>query len=658
MPLVQLDIRRQSPYEAGRAFGRIGSYELVEGVARFAVDPEAPENAAITDLRLAARGAAGMVGFEADFCVLRPADPAQASGRLLFPVANRGRRASVPFSVLAAPPPSPAEVTERIDPGDGFLLERGWAIAWCGWQWDVVRRPGVLGLAAPQARPPAGDPDTGVLVQFQPHVHQAWHDLGHWPLHPPPGLLEHTHTPYLPRDLDDPAAVLAVREHPHGPAVEMPRANWRFGREVDGHVVPDATCVWLSGGFRPGRVYELRYRPRDCPVVGVGPLAVRDFVSHLREGSPAGRVDHAIAFGVSQTGRFLRELLHLGLDVDGAGRKVFDGVMIHVAGARRGEFNQRYGQPSVQHAPGLGHLPPFADRDLLAARRAHGDPPRIVSINTSSEYWRTEASLTHTDEAGETDVEPPHGARTYLFAGCQHGPGAPLATRDSMLAPWVRPANCLTTVDYAPLLRAALVNLERWVVEGVEPPPSAVPRVADGTAVERAEVLRRFAAIPEAVLPRADRLPTLRRLDLGERTGQGVVRHPAVAGEPYRCLVSSVDADGNEEAGIRLPDLTVPLASHTGWNPRRPESGAEGQLLDMLGSSVPLPRTRGERERTGDPRRSIQERYGSREEYCRLVRREAERLALARHLLAEDVERVVARAAASWDAAAAPVRSG
>ncbi|HSR25325.1 MAG TPA: alpha/beta hydrolase domain-containing protein, partial [Candidatus Eisenbacteria bacterium] len=395
MPVVQLDIGRRGPYEAGRVFGPGGAYELVEGVARFAVDPDAPGNACITDLRLAPRDGAGMVGFEADFCVLRPADPARSSGRLLFSVANRGRRTSVPFSVFAVPPP--AEPTERIDPGDGFLLQRGWSIAWCGWQWDVVRRPGAVGLSAPQARLPAADRDGEVLVQFQPHVRQTCHHLGHWPLDPPPGVFQHTHAPYRPRDLDDPAAVLAVRDHPRAPAVEVPRASWRFGREVGGRVTPDAACVWLAEGFQPGRVYELRYRPRDCPVVGVGLLAVRDFVSHLRDAAVAGRIEHTFAFGVSQSGRFLRELLHLALNVDGTGRRVFDGVFVHVAGARRGEFNQRYGQPSVQHAPGLGHLPPFADGDLLERQRARGGLPRVFSINTSSEYWRSEASLTHMD---------------------------------------------------------------------------------------------------------------------------------------------------------------------------------------------------------------------------------------------------------------------
>jgi hypothetical protein len=420
-----------------------------------------------------------------------------------------------------------------------------------------------------------------------------------------------------------------VRDRPYGPATEVPRARWRFADD----------SVWLEGGFEPGRVYEVRYRPRQCPVVGVGLLAARDFVARLRNGPEAiaGPVDHAFAFGVSQSGRFLREFLYLGLNRDEAGRVVFDAVVPHVAGARRGEFNQRYGQPSVQHAPGLGHLPPFTDAELLERQRRLGGVPRVFTINTSSEYWRSEASLVHI--AGDGDVVPPAEVRTYLFAGCQHGPGVLAPTRSPAMSPWVRPANRMNTVDYTPLLRAALVNLEHWVVDGVEPPPDAVPRLADGTAVDRAEVLARFAAAGvEAVLPRAEDLPALRRLDLGDRTAEGVVRLPAVAGDVHPCLVSSVDADLEEEAGIRLPDLTAPLAVQTGWNPRDPASGGEGQTVDMLGSSVPLPGA------------GIAARYGDRDGYRRRVREEAERLVRARHLLEEDVERVVARAAAAYDA--------
>jgi Alpha/beta hydrolase domain len=636
MSVVRLDTVRRLPYEGGRGFGHGGAYERLDGIVHLAVDPLAVSNEAITDLRLAPRDESGLVRFEADFCMLRPLDPDRSSRRLLFHVPNRGRQAALPFSVLATPPT--ADVTERIEPGDGFLLQGGWTVAWCGWQWDVDRRPGMLGLRAPEARLPAGERDGQVLVQFQPHVHETHHRLGHWPLDPPPDMPVQFHRPYRPADPDDPAAVMTVRDRPDGATTPVPRGSWRFARAGGGTAVPDDTCVWRAGGFEPGRVYEVRYRPRECPVVGTGLLAVRDFVSSLRHGREgvAGPIEHVLAFGVSQSGRFLRDLLHLGLNVDEEGRTVFDGVVPHVAGARRGEFNQRYGQPSVQHSPSLGHLPPFTDAGLLARQRALGGVPRIFTINTSSEYWRSEASLTHTEDGA--DLDPPEEVRAYLFAGCQHGPGALPPTRVSAMSPWVRPANHLNTVDYTPLLRAALVNLERWVVDGAEPPPSAVPRFADGTLVGRAEVLERFAALPGAALLRPDRLPTLRRLDLGERTADGIVRLPAVAGEPYRCLVSSVDADLNEEAGIRLPDLTRPLAAHTGWNSRLPESGAEGQLVDMLGSSIARPRD------------AIDERYADRDAYRAAVRSDSEVLVRARHLLPEDVELVVARAAAAYDA--------
>jgi hypothetical protein len=662
--VTRLEIRRRAPYEDGFAFGETGAYERLDGIVRFAVDPAHPANAAIVDLDKAPRNAAGQVEFEADVCLLQPADPARANRRLLFYVVNRGRMGAAPMSGAVAPP----VLTERIDPGNGFLMRHGWTLLMVGWQWDVVRRPGYLGLEAPPALGPDGQPLRGrIVLQFQPNEPHPTQLLAHWPLHPPPGRAEFQHRPYPAADVNDPAAVLTVRDTPAGPRTAIPRGRWRFARlDAAGRPVADDTHVWLEGGFAPGRIYELVYQTRACPVVGTGLLAVRDAVSFWRyagaaEGNPsAGRLDYAFGFGVSQCGRFLREYLYQGLNLDEAGRVVFDGLIPHVAGARRGEFNQRYGQPSVQHVAGPGHLPPFADDELtdpltgrsdglLRRQRARGGVPRIVTINTSSEYWRIDCSLIHTDPLGERDVEPPAETRIYLFAGTQHGAGTlPLTTETPAGA---RTANPMNTVNYTPLLRAALVNLERWVTAGVEPPPSAFPRLADGTAVSREQALEQLGAlVPAAALPAVATLPALRRLDLGPAPERGVGAWPPATGAPYRSVVAALDADGNEAAGIRLPDLTVPLATYTGFNPRHPETGGAGQLLDMMGSTLPFARTRAERAAANDPRPAIEERYRDRGDYLARVRAAAEQLVAQRYLLPEDVDTVVADAAARWDA--------
>jgi hypothetical protein len=353
----------------------------------------------------------------------------------------------------------------------------------------------------------------------------------------------------------------------------------------------------------------------------------------------------------------LRHLLYLGLNEDEAGRTVFDGVIVHIAGARRGEFNQRFGQPSLNATASVGSLFPFTDASSLdrvtgkrgaqlARLEARDTVPKIVAVNTSAEYWRGDASLVHADVEGTRDVEPHPQTRLYLFADCQHTPGT-LPPPDADLNTGSRGRHTFNVVDYAPLLRAALENLDRWVTDGVEPPPSAVPRLADGTGVQ-AEQTRPFARIPGVRFP--DRIERPRRLDFGPDVGWGIIHElPPKIGAPYGSFVPSVDEDGNDVPGVRPVELRAPLATFTGWNPRHPDQGAPGDLMSMLGSTVPFATTRAAREASGDPRPSIEERYGSRAAYLARAREAAVRLVAARHMLAEDVDAVVARAGQLWD---------
>jgi len=328
-----------------------------------------------------------------------------------------------------------------------------------------------------------------------------------------------------------------------------------------------------------------------------------------------------------------------------------------VAGGRRGEFNCRFGQPSLNAVHAVGSLFPFTDgeqddpvtgqRDALLRRLAgRQKPPRIFTINTSAEYWRGDGSLVHTDVGGTRDETPPAYVRQYLFAGSQHTPGAlPPPPADPNTGG--RGFHPFSVVDYSPLLRAALVNLDRWVGEGVEPPPSAVPRLADGTAVAAETTRVVYAAIPGARFP--DHVQRPQRLDFGPAVERGLATLPPKLGAPFVTFVSAVDGDGNERAGIRPPELRVPLATFMGWNPRHPEQGAPGDIMAMMGSTLAFARTAAERARTGDPRLSIEERYAGREAYLARVRQDAGAMVAARQLLAEDVDAVVERAAALWD---------
>ena len=652
MAVTQFEIRSREPYEEGRAFGDAGGYERIDGVLRFAVDPDNPVNASIVDLDRAERDASGFVRFEADVTLLQPVDASGANGSLLADVVNRGGRTFVTYNRTARDAARPT----WIPAGDGFLMERGWTIASIGWQWDVIRGGGLVGLEAPMAL------QNGQPLEGQVSVtHQRTAPATHLP------LADRVHRPYSAADLEQPDARLTVRDFPDAPRREVPRDQWRFAGVENGTMVPDADHIAIDGGFQPGLVYEVTYRTRVSPVVGAGLLAFRDGASFFRnsdaEDNPArGRLDRAFAIGISQSGRFLRALVADGVNVDEQGRPVFDGLHIHVAGARRGEFNHRFAQPSVQYTYGFGHRPPFSYDDdvdpvteapmpgVLTSLRSAGAAPKIVATNTGAEYWRGDAGLLMIDAAGERDLDDPPEARAYFFAGTQHGAGAARLSDTSAVDTTNRGSHYLNIVDYRPLFRAALINLEAWVRNGTEPPPSRVPRLADGTAVTRDQAVAAFPRIPGGRLPQPERLLSVPRLDLGSEAEAGVGAFPASAGERYPSFVSAVDSDGNELAGVRLPDVTTPLATHTGWNPRHADTGGDGQIMPMMGSTIPFAQTRADREQSGDPRPSIEERYASREDYLARVRAGAETLAADRYLLPEDVEVVVADAAARWDA--------
>jgi hypothetical protein len=289
------------------------------------------------------------------------------------------------------------------------------------------------------------------------------------------------------------------------------------------------------------------------------------------------------------------------------------------------------------------------NRGLLDCSRADGSMPKVLAANSGMEYWWSGASLVHTTVDGARDLEPPHDVRIYYLSGAQHGSGAlPLSNRnpDGFLA-----KQPLNTLDYRPAMRALLAALDEWVRKGIAPPGSRVPRIGDATAVTRESLEAQYTRIPGSAW--LSHLPQRLRMDFGPDASSGLIRYPPVESGAYPVLVSSLDEDCNEVAGIRLPDVAVPLATYTGWNVRHEEMGQGGLMTSgapLFGSTLVFPRTRAEREASGDPRRAIAERYASREDYLARVRAAADTLVQDRYLLAEDVERVVAVAGQKWDA--------
>jgi hypothetical protein len=408
--------------------------------------------------------------------------------------------------------------------------------------------------------------------------------------------------------------------------VTLPRERWHF-------IAGTMPRIALAGGFEPGRLYEVTYTASGARVAGVGLAAIRDAASAFvyRQDLPV-RGARAFVFGISQSGRFLRQFLNDGFNVDERDRRVFDAVWAHIAGAAQGSFNERLATPTSLSAF-VGTRPPFMIGGETA--RSKVQPPKIFYTNTSVEYWGNgrAAALTHTTANGKADATLPEHVRIYLLSGTQHGeaPFPPPTTTGQ------QPSN---STPQAGVMRALLRSLQQWVRDRVAPPESRYPRLGDGTLTPVTGL--RFPSIPGVQNPRTITGPALGT--------------PGGSVEMLPFLVPQVDVDGNEIAGIRVPEVSVPLATTTGWNFRAEAVGNPGDIYSLLGSSIAFPPTKAERDARRDPRQSVEERYPSREAYLRRIREAAADLVRGRYLLDQDVDALVNRAAAHWDYATRAAR--
>jgi len=617
----------------GRPFGTVGGYEKLVGVVEFALDPANAANAAIVDLARAPKDASGRVIASANFMVLRPKTMPRERAVALLEVGNRGGKAVLPYFARAAWSADPAAEAEF---GDALPLRLGLTLIWVGWQFDVPHRDGVLRLDAPVATD-GGRPIEGLVrCDWTVDERTVTLPLGH-----------RGHRPYPIADAEHPDTVLTERDGRLATRRVVPRSQWRF--------VDDETRIARDGDFEPGKIYELVYRARDPVVVGIGLAAVRDMMSYAKyDASSLFPVRWGVGLGISQTGRFLRHFVYQGFNTDEARRPVFDGLFVHTAGAGRGSFNHRFAQPSRDaHRFSAFFYPtdvfPFTGRsqrdpetritDGLFAHEAH--LPKIFFTNTGYEYWGRAASLIHVTPAADADIEPASNERIYHLAGGQHfvvdRPGAPEQS-DTVVTYRGSP------LDFHPALRSLLTRLVEWVREGREPPASAYPRLDGGTLVAVDRV--RAPAIPGARWPRVAH--EAYRVDYGPRWPGGVITlEPPRLGKPFPVRVPQVDADGNELGGVRSVELLAPLATYTPWSLRGGTKNPD-ELVDFYGTFIPFARDRAERERRGDPRASVTERYGDRTWYMELVRRHAETLVRAGFLLVEDVPRVVEQVERGW----------
>lgn len=601
------------------------NYERITAKAHFAIDPRLPANQIIRDIGMAPRNAEGLVEFSADLEVLKPTDPAKGNGTILYEVSNRGGKGML-------------KMFERD--GDQYLLEQGYTLVWLGWQADLPTQGNLLRLEVPKAKGATGI----VRSEYVPSAKVDVYSLG-----------DRTMQAYPVSDPNDPATQMTVRDAPDGPRRVIPRAQWRF---------VDETRVGLTGGFLPGKLYDVIYRAKDPAIVGLGMAATRDIISFLKGkadglillGDQGRYYKNAIGFGTSQSGRFLRTFLYMGFNKDENGRRVFDGVWAHVGGAGRGSFNHRFAQPSrdghrMTNTLYPSDVFPFADlrmmdpetKDedgLLSKAQEENVLPRVFYTNGSYEYWGRAASLIHTSVDGKRDDGVSGNSRVYYLTGTQHGPGRWPAAKTSETT---YPAN---PNDYRFLMRGLLGAFTAWVAKNEPPPASNYPRIDKQQLVAPAAL--NFPKIPGVRLPRAPNLAW--RVDYGPDFKElGIISiDPPKVGKPFPVMVPAVDADGNELAGLRLPDVSVPLGTYTGWNLRDPATGSPTEMQSMTGGYHPFAQTKAEREAAKDPRLSIEERYASKEDYLAKVDAALDALVSARYILERDKPALRERAASHW----------
>ena len=642
----------QSPAFEGRVFGpdgKVGPYEKLRGRAFGELDPADPRNAVITDLARAPRNARGKVEYSMDIFILKPIDVKKGNHRVFLDFNNRGemRVAALNDTALSNNP------TKASDAGTGFIMNLGYSIVGNGWDFGASNEDAGMTIAVPIAKNPDGSSITGPSYEY---------------INFDDGKSVRYELTYPAATLDKSRAKLTVRARLSDPAVDVPASGWEYVDAKTIRLLPAGTP------FKQSHIYELAYTARDPVVAAIGLAATRDFVSFLRHAAKdemgtanplAGDVRYVYSFSISQPSRTLNDFQALGFNEDEQGRRVIDGMLKWTGGGSGDQINYRFAQTGRTERNRQNHLYPegvfpFAYPVLtdhlsgrtggrLARCTATNTCPKNIDANSANEYWVKAGSLLHTDTRGNDLPDPPN-VRFYLISGLSHGVGN--VNSRGQCQQFLNPTSPF------PALRALLVALDQWVTDGIEPPASRVPRRSDNTAVMAvARPGHQTGVIPQDALgwptipgvTYTGVITTRYYLDFGPKLQEGIIAHyppPLAERHVYSHFVSKVDRDGNEMAGIRMPPVEAPIATTTGWALRRAEFG-DSDGCEASGQHIAFKTTKAERMAAGDPRLSLEERYGSHDGYVAAVAKAAGTLGHDRLLLPEDVQRYVDAARAS-----------
>ena len=649
--VVRLVVERTTPYAGGRTFGEHGPFERLEGTVYMEVDPLDPSNAVIVNLDKALRNQAGRVAFSAPFVIIKPVDIGRGNRKILYGINNRGNPIELTFQTFPRLPPGAPP-----DASDGLFFRLGYTFVDAGWAGDITTTATRLGADLPVALEPDGGP---VVSRIRIEYARTGYSV--------PLKGNDRFRSYEAADTETSRSTLTVRDGVDGARIPIAPDRWAFGRCETGQLSlePSTTDLCLFDGFDPDRIYELAYPAKGAWVMGLGYAVTRDLASFLRNATvddvgnrnPLGGdgsvgVRRVYGLGISSTGMYMRDFLYLGFNGDEAGRQVFDAVRILIPGTHRLMANVEFADPNVysrqdQHQdftsssyPPLTYAvtadPVSGIRDGILTRPE--TDPLVFHVDTANEFWQMNASL-NVHDARREPVPIPDTVRFYHLANHSHVGASGVAARPTDTGTCAYPVN--GGFSYAPVLRALIVALDAWADRGAEPPPSVYPSVRDGSLVSVAEAAAAFPSIPGVTHPGV--VNELEWLDFGPAFGPAgghITELPPIPRGSYPVLVPKPDADGVDAIGIRTVDVAVPVGTNTGWNLRA--AGARGKdLCGLSGSFFPFADTQAERMASGDPRRSLEERYGDHAGFVDAVRQATVDLIDRRLLLDEDAATII-----------------
>ena len=620
----------ESPAFEGQVFGNSGQYQKITAKAIIVVDPHHKLNQGIIDIDISPVNDNGLVEAVADVVILRPIDLSKGNGRIFYEVLNRGDK----ISFIMMNDAHWNGYYKDLNPANGHLMNEGYTIVWSGWQADLPSGKNRMTLDVPVLN--------GITGIVRDEI-----------------IFNHNYNPFVATlsypasSLDINKATLTVRARQTDSRASPEDLKFEFFATPRAGIEPYTNkqiVIHRPDGFDASAIYEFIYEARNPIVMGLAFVSVRDIISFLRyeiedkagNDNPLllnGKLTTQFTYGlgISQSGRFVRDFLYQGFNEDEQSRMVFDGLIPDVAGSRKTWVNFRFAQPGQYSQEHEAHLQPgdqfpftygvLTDHltgktdGILKRCLASNTCPKIFHTDTATEFWQARSSLVVTDTAGK-DIELPDNVRVYLMASTPHSEG--FGEKPYQLEYCQHLTNPLQ--NGGPM-RALLHALDLWVSEGVEPPDSEFPSHKDGTLVSLDQKIVGFPSIPGVSFP--DVINGLRVTDYST--------NPPTEDKSYPVFISKVDKDGNDIAGIRLPDVNVPIATYMGWN-LGSEGFAKGSLCSVIGSTIPFSITKLDRQKSGDPRLSIKERYVNHDAYVNQIKEASTRLLKKRLLLKDDVD--------------------